>query len=148
MSAAGFWSRPKIRKWTEYTVTTVFWIMWFYLILPIISLALWMAGYQLFVDEMLVHGGYASLLAELRNYGIVILSMSAIMVIWIKWNQRHYGLHNKRTHQPSAVTGPEQAEGAGLTLDQLVQLQGSRHVIADFDENDQLMIHGLTRPKN
>jgi len=141
MSAAPFWSKPKVRRITELTITTAFWFAWFYLILPLISLMLWLVGYQLFVDEMLVRGGYVALLAELRNYGLVLLVMGIVMLIWIKWNQRHYGLHNKRTHQPVPLTVIEQAAEAGLSTTQLLHLQASRRMTADFDDQDRMQVH-------
>lgn len=140
MSAGPFWRRPRVRRLTELTITTAFWFAWIYLILPLLSLLLWLAGYQLFVEEMLVLGGYEALLGELRIYGLVILAMSLVMLAWIGWNRRHYGRHNKRTRQPPAVTPDEQAAQAGLTAAELAGLQSARRATVDFDDQDRLRI--------
>ena len=140
MSAGPFWSRPVIRSVTELTITTAFWFAWVYLILPLISLLLWLAGYHLFVDEMLVRGGYEALLDELLNYGLVILGMSLVVLTWIGWNQRRYGRHNKRTRQPLAVAVDEQVMTAGLGLEELAALQAARQATVDFDDQDRLHI--------
>ena len=140
MSAGPFWRRPRVRHLTELTITTAFWFAWVYLILPLLSLLLWLVGYQLFVEEMLVLGGYQALLRELRIYGLVILAMSLVMLVWISWIRHHYGRHNKRTHQPSAVTPDEQAAHAGLTAAELAGLQAARQATVDFDEQDRLRI--------
>jgi nucleoside-diphosphate kinase len=53
-----------LQRATEYTLTTLFWMAWLYLIMPLLSLMLWAAGVHFFVDEMLVRGGYEALLRE------------------------------------------------------------------------------------
>lgn len=140
MSAGPFWQRPRVRHLTELTITTAFWFAWVYLILPLLSLLLWLAGYQLFTEEMMVRGGYQGLLRELRTYGLVILAMSLLMLVWIAWNQRRYGMHNQRIHQPQSLTLSEQAAQAGLTLDEMTALQATHRIVLDFDDQDRLLI--------
>lgn len=140
MSAGPFWWRPQVRRLTELTITVAFWFAWVYLILPLFSLLLWLVGYQLFTEEMLARGGYQALLRELRTYGLVILAMSLVMLIWIAWNQRRYGSHNQRIHQPPSLTLSEQAAQAGLTSDEMTALQTTRCMVLDFDDQDRMLI--------
>lgn len=140
MSAGRFWSRPVVRRVTEITITTAFWFAWAYLILPLVNLLMWLLGVRLFVDEMLVRGGHVALLAELRNYGLVILGMAVVMLLWIAWNRRRYGMRNQRVHQPHPLTTMEQAAQAGVSPDQLDTLQTARRVVLDFDDQDRLQI--------
>ena len=142
MSAARFWSRPAVRRATELTLTTVFWFAWIYLILPLVNLLMWALGYQMFVDEMVVRGGYVALLAELRIDGLVVLVMALVMLLWIEWNQRRYGRHNHRLHQPEPLGLAEQAAAAGLTTIEVTALQAARSAHVDFDEFNRLRLHG------
>jgi len=135
-----FFVRPAVRRSTELGVTALFWLAWIYLISPLLSLLLWLVGVRLFVDEMLVRGGYQALLRELWDYGLVIGLMFAGVSVWIAWNQRHYGRHNKRTQPPLAVNAAEVARHAGLTMTELGDLQGARHAVVDFDDADRLQI--------
>jgi len=140
MSAGPFWSRPAVRRVTEISITMAFWLVWVYLILPLVNLLMWLLGVRLFVDEMLVQGGYVALLAELRTYGLAVLGMSLAMLVWIEWNQRRYGVHNQRLHSPHPLTSFEQAALAGLTVDDLAALQTAQCVVLDFDEQDRLVV--------
>jgi poly-beta-1,6-N-acetyl-D-glucosamine biosynthesis protein PgaD len=128
------------RHATEYTVTTLFWLAWLYLVMPLVSLLLWALGVQLFMDEMLVRGGYEALIGELANYSLVILSMLAATLIWVYWNLRHYGRHEKRTFQPAPVSVEEMATSSGLAADVMPGIWASRQLRITFDDNDHPMI--------
>lgn len=133
----------KPSKWrhaTEFTVTTLFWLAWLYLVMPLVSLLLWALGVQLFMDEMLVRGGYEALIGELVNYSLVILSMLAATLIWVYWNLRHYGRHEKRTLQPAPVSVEEIAASSGLAPDVILGIWASSRLRITFDDNDQPMI--------
>ena len=135
------------RSWrwiTELTLTALFWAAWLYLIMPLLSLLLWFFGYRLFHEEMLVRGGYEALLAELGHYGLVTLAILLAVLLWMRWNMRHYGDHNKRTHQPMPVQTAELADYAGLRPVQVSQLQATGHARVTFDEHDRLVIRDLS----
>jgi poly-beta-1,6-N-acetyl-D-glucosamine biosynthesis protein PgaD len=48
---------PPLRLMAEATATALFWGMWLYVIMPLVSLLLWFAGVQVFVEQMLTLGG-------------------------------------------------------------------------------------------
>lgn len=135
-----FWRRPAVQHTAVVTLTALFWLAWLYLIAPLLSLVLWLLGYRIFVDEILGQGGYQALLAELRRYGLVVLGMWLAMLVWVDWNLRHYGGHNKRIQPPIPVSLPEQAQQAGITTDELMALQATRVQLLDFDEQDRLLV--------
>ena len=108
------WERTDLQRVAEFTITTLFWLVWLYLIMPLVSLLLWLVGVQLFMDEMIVRGGLQALIEELLRYGLVVLAMLAATLLWVNWNLRHYGGHNKRTHQPQPVSLNELAVDSGL----------------------------------
>lgn len=135
--------RQKPSKWrhaTEFTVTTLFWLAWLYLVMPLVSLMLWALGVQLFMDEMLVRGGYEALIGELANYSLVILSMLVMTTIWVYWNLRHYGRHEKRNLQPLPVSVAETAASSGLAAKDIQRILASRRLHIAFDDSDQPMI--------
>lgn len=142
MNTTGYWRRPRVQRAAVLSLTTFFWMIWLYLIMPLLSLLMWLAGYQLFVEEMVVLGGYEALLGELRHYGLTVLAILLGILLWIDWNQRRYGRHNQRTVQPSPVTVAEQAEHAGLTPETLTTLRTARRTVVDFDEQDRLRMRG------
>lgn len=143
MSAGRFWTRPQVHRLAELSITTLFWLAWFYLITPLLSLVMWLAGISLFVDEMLVQDGYVSLLVELRSYGLIILGMLLAMLVWVDWNLRRYGRHNHRLQHPLPVTTQEMAQQAGLTTEVLAGLGTARTATVDYDEQDRLLVREM-----
>ena len=129
-----------LQRATEYTLTTLFWMAWLYLIMPLLSLMLWAAGVHFFVDEMLVRGGYEALLRELVHYGVVILCMLFVVLVWVDWNIRHYGCHNKRTHLPQPLSIEELAASSGLSVAEVSCMQQAKRVAIGFDDNDRPVI--------
>lgn len=132
--------QPPWRMALEVTVTSVFWGLWFYLVMPLVSALLWLAGVQVFVEQMIERGGYETLLDKLSAYGGVVLAMLLAITLWIAWNKRHYGSHNTRTHALAAVTLMEEGAAAGVEPARLGQLQDSRRLVVRFDENDELVV--------
>jgi poly-beta-1,6-N-acetyl-D-glucosamine biosynthesis protein PgaD len=71
-------------------LTVLFWGMWVYLVLPVVSLVLWVLGVRLFIHEM-AQGGYEALLASLAAYSSVLLVLIGLLALWIGWNVARYG---------------------------------------------------------
>lgn len=140
MSAIRSWRRSMAERAAVLSLTTFFWMVWLYFLTPLLSLLLWLAGYQLFTEEMLDRGGYQALLGELRHYGLVAVGMLLAMLSWVDWNLRHYGSHNKRIQGPDALLPEETARRAGLTMEETAFLQQARELSVDFDAQDRLMI--------
>jgi biofilm PGA synthesis protein PgaD len=132
--------QQKWRRATEFTLTTLFWLAWLYLIMPLVSLLLWALGVRLFVEEMIVRGGYEALIGEIVNYSLVILTMLVATLIWVYWNLRRYGRHEKRTRQPAPVSLAEIAANSGLTSKIILGLWDSRRLWIRFDDNDHPII--------
>ncbi len=128
--------QPGLQRAAEFTITTLFWLAWLYLIMPLVSLLLWMLGVELFVEVMITRGGYQALLEELVHYGLVILGILAVTLIWVNWNLRHYGGHNKRILQPQPVSVEELAAYSGLSRTGIAGMQATRQLLITFDDSD------------
>jgi biofilm PGA synthesis protein PgaD len=129
-----------MQRAAEFTITTLFWLAWLYLIMPLVSLLLWIVGIQLFMEEMIVRGGYHALIGEFVHYGLVILAMLAVTLTWVYWNLRRYGEHEKRTKQPAPVSLGEIAATSGLTPDVILGVWAKRRLRITFDDNDHPVI--------
>jgi len=133
-------SRARAQRIAEVTITALFWAAWLYLVMPLLSLLLWFAGIHLFVEEMIVRGGYEALRGELLHYGFVILGILLVISLWVIWNHQRYGRHNLRIHQPLTVGLNEQAQHVGLSTQALRTLQSRRYLLVTFDDKDRLVI--------
>lgn len=125
--------------WFEVLITTLFWGVWLYVVMPILSLILWIAGYQVFVEQMITLGGYETFLEKVNTYGLVVLLIMVATIIWVNWNLRHYGHHNTRTHMIADVTLAESAAVAGVDVAKLQQIQTTRRIVIEYDERDYLV---------
>jgi poly-beta-1,6-N-acetyl-D-glucosamine biosynthesis protein PgaD len=135
--------KQKPSRWhraTEFTITTLFWLVWLYLVMPFLSLLMWAFGVSLFVEEMIVRGGYEALIGELLYYSMVMLAMLAMTLLWVYWNLRHYGAHEKRTQQPVPVSIDETAASTGLSPGKLQELHFTRRLRLTFDADDRIVI--------
>jgi len=136
-----------LQRAAEFTLTTLFWLAWLYLIMPLVSLLLWMVGVQLFVDEMITRGGLQALIEELLQYGLVVLGMLVATLLWVNWNLRHYGGHNKRTHQPQPVSLDEIVTDTGLSLAEIIEIRKTRSLLITFDASDRPVIRIRDKPE-
>jgi len=128
------------RRATEFTITTLFWLAWLYLVMPLVSLLLWALGVRLFVEEMVVRGGFEVLISEMARYSLVILAMLFVTIVWVYWNLRHYGRHEQRTHQPVSVSLEEIANTSGLTTDEILYIRSKKRLWVTFEINDHPVI--------
>lgn len=136
-------SKPESwRVGVELVITGLFWGIWLYFTLPLLSLMLWFAGIYIFVEQMVLLGGYQSFLDRLFEYGLVILGMMLLTLVWINWNMRYHGLGNKRARPPVPVTNREVAEFAGVSHETIKSLQRRRHAVVYFNDRDQLVVVG------
>jgi biofilm PGA synthesis protein PgaD len=136
-----------LQRAAEFTLTTLFWMAWLYLIMPLVSLLLWMVGIQLFVEEMITRGGLQALIEELLQYGLVVLGMLVATLLWVNWNLRHYGGHNKRTHQPQPVSLDEIVTDTGLSLAEIIEIRKTRSLLITFDTSDRPVIRIRDKPE-
>lgn len=124
----------------EVLLTVIFWVLWIYLIMPLLSLMLWSVGVYLFVDRMVTLGGYHAFADQLYNYGGVVLVMWLALSVWVFWNLRRYGRNNRRTVQPDYVTDAKMAETMHLPFELIGQLHVSRQISLHFDQHERPII--------
>lgn len=133
------------RRAFELLVTLVFWGLWAYLVSPLLSLLLWLAGIYLFVDRMITLGGYEAFAQQLTRYSIAVLVMWILLTAWVLWNQARYGRHNRRSIVPRHVTAAQMAEAMGLPAPTVDELRRSRMVFLHYDEHRKPVIERLKR---
>ncbi len=126
------------QRWTLRLVTTVFWMFWVYLWLPLISLLAWIFGIHIFEYEMLERGGYQSLLDLLGIYFAVIFLMGGGLVAWAGYNILRFRGESERRKPGAAVTMEAQAQHFNVDAGQLEQWRKSQKLIIDHGDNSQI----------
>ena len=81
-------------------LTLVFWMVWIYLWLPLITVAAWAFGVHRFVDFLLVEEGLAALHRVLHFYLIVIAVMGGTLLAWANYNRLRFTGRERRKAVP------------------------------------------------
>jgi poly-beta-1,6-N-acetyl-D-glucosamine biosynthesis protein PgaD len=137
---------PPAQYAMEVTLTVLFWGLWLYVIAPLLSIVLWLAGVNVFVEQMITLGGYQHFLEKLGTYGLVVFAIMCATFGWVAWNVGRYGKRNTRRRAPPPVTLKETATIAGLSRDAVRHLQKQRRLVVDFDEHNRLLPQNLPPP--
>ncbi len=130
----------QLRRLTELALTLLFWGVWIYLVTPLLSLLLWLAGIYLFVDRMITLGGYRGFADQLLNYSVTVLLMWALLTLWVFWNLTRYGHHERRNVRPRHVSDRQMAEAMGLPEDLVHDLRRARRVALHFKSENRPVI--------
>jgi biofilm PGA synthesis N-glycosyltransferase PgaC len=123
----------------ELLFTLVFWGLWTYLILPLLSLFLWFAGIYLFTDRMIAMGGYQVFADQLVTYAGIIAIMWVSLTAWVLWNMMRYGRRDHRNTIPSHVSRTQLGEVTGLGAEVVDELRNSQ-LISMYYREDQPVV--------
>jgi len=94
------------RRGTEWSITTIGWIIWFFLCRPLILVFLWFIGMEIFYEHMIHLGGLQGLK---EIWGIYLFVILIIFLVVRGWNVYNYFKFRKkdRRQQAPAVTAAE-----------------------------------------
>jgi poly-beta-1,6-N-acetyl-D-glucosamine biosynthesis protein PgaD len=121
-------------------LTVLFWGVWLYLVLPLVSLLLWAFGVR-FLVEQIRRGGYEGLLGSLITYGMVLLVLVSLLALWITWNVVRYGgSSDRRTVKRAEVPDWVVRETFRIDASLLSVLRAERLVRVDFKGDDVMLI--------
>ena len=125
------------RRMAEVSVTIVFWALWTYFVIPLISLVLWFAGIYLFADRMIALGGYRSFAQQLATYGLTVAAMAALLAAWVYWNRRRYGSRERRIARPVHVSEARMARAMGMSADTIANARVQKQLSIDFENENR-----------
>lgn len=125
----------------EFAATAAFWALWLYIITPLLTIVLWIAGVHVFDKEMLELGGYELFVHKLSTYGVVVLLIMLVCLLWVTWNVKRYSGRNARVKVQTLSTN-EIAAMAGIEAQVLDGIQKAKRLVVDFDEKDRLLVVG------
>lgn len=101
--------RPDLQPWQQKAVfsvaTVAFWLLWFWLWLPLVTLAGWLFFGNRFGLHMIALDGYKGFLGTLAVYGVVILCMGGSLLLWAKYNHLRFRDLERRKSAPVPTLG-------------------------------------------
>ena len=118
-------------------LTLVFWVVWFYLWTPLVSLVAWLFGLDLLYNEMVLFDGWHALQDLLGWYALVIVLLAFILGSWAWYNLKRFGVRDKRRQAP-AVTPSEVAGHFGLPEGDLAAIKSARRVVISHDDRSHV----------
>jgi len=119
-------------------LTFLFWLIWFYLWIPLISLGGWLFGVDLIHDEMVVRDGLNSLIELLGVYFLVIFLISAILGIWAIVNLWRFRGKNRRG--PRATVSEEKlSDDFNVSSQQVVAWRQCRRLVISHDAEGNIV---------
>lgn len=135
-----FWRiLPATEKYSEMILMFISWSLWVYLVTPLISLVVWVAGAYLFKKEML--SPYSlEMFSNALNYGGVLLVMWVFTAFWIIWNHSRYSKKNRRNTKAPMVTMEQLSEKTNLSSESITYLRKTKESFLHFDDDDHPII--------
>lgn len=142
------WSRRRPLPAGLVSLLTVgFWAVWLYLVMPLISLLLWVFGVRLFMKEF-SNGGYEGLRSSVAAYSSVLLVLAGLLMLWIAWNVERYGGPNDRRTAKRPEVADEKVREAFHLDDGLLQvLRNERLVRLDLGPDGRVMMIAAAGPQ-
>ncbi|MDX8411107.1 MAG: poly-beta-1,6-N-acetyl-D-glucosamine biosynthesis protein PgaD [Mariprofundaceae bacterium] len=94
------------RKIMDYSFTAIMWVIWLYLLLPLISLVLWALGIHYFYNQIIATTNAPDVMAMMSMAGWSVLCVFVVLRLWGLYNYWAFGKHNRRkTKEMSSIYG-------------------------------------------
>lgn len=113
------------------------WVMWIYLLVPLVTLCSWVLGDKKMINQMRWFGGYKSLLELMEIYAVTLLIMAALWLVWVL-----YRALRKRSILLAAqkkVNDTELCAFYQVKADELQQCRTASMITVFYDENGHIV---------
>jgi biofilm PGA synthesis protein PgaD len=128
------------------TVTWLFWMVWMYLWLPVVTIVGWYFSVHSSFDQMVERLGYVEFLRLLPRYLLVVAGAGGALLLWSYLQYRRFHGRERRTNQ-KVTSSREIAAHLGLCGDALQGWQGERRLTAFHEQDGRLIrVQGAETP--
>ncbi len=118
-------------------MTALMWVFWVYLLLPMLSIILWLLGGFFFYHEVIYQGGYQYLIELCKKLGFTVVIAFSILRFWGYYNYVAFGKKNRRK-MVKKTTPEELAQIFNISSLQVLELQKQKEVHLDASNCLQL----------
>ena len=127
----------KNQRYIYTAITLLFWLVWIYLWLPLLSLAAWAVGFEFFYQHMIVLEGLDGLIELLGLYLLVIFILGTALILWASYNLiRFRGKDKRKLQLPVDIHG--MAEYHGVSMTRLAAALKSRRMLVRHYDNGKI----------
>jgi biofilm PGA synthesis protein PgaD len=118
-------------------VTFIFWAVYVYLWMPLITLFAWWIGVKLFHINFIQQDGAAALLDNLALYALIILLISTTLILWAYIEQlRFKGKHRRQTG--NTVTVQQVADKYKINEHKLARIRKKKVLEVHFSNQGEI----------
>ncbi|MCD2450647.1 poly-beta-1,6-N-acetyl-D-glucosamine biosynthesis protein PgaD [Methylicorpusculum oleiharenae] len=125
------------QKYLSTLLTFVFWVIWLYLWMPLITLIGWWTGIDLFYVHMIKLNGNQLLYQDLFFFLKGISLLGSTLAIWALYNYFRFRKVDRRTALPP-VKNEQLSAFFGIEKDNLHNLQDTKYISVYFDQDGQI----------
>jgi biofilm PGA synthesis protein PgaD len=126
--------QSSVQRYGWSSLTFIFWGVYVYLWLPLLTLLAWWVGAQLFDYHMIQLQGYAGLIDKLTLYSLIIFIISAILIGWAELNRMRFKNQLRRMDVADVTIG-EVAKKYNLQEHQLAELRQKKSMKVHFSDS-------------
>ena len=130
------WQTPKQRILLG-SITLIFWMIWFYLWIPIISILAWVFGIKVFEYHMIELEGYKDLIALLGWYATGITLLGGSLIAWATYNIQRFKESTRRGSR-SEVSVEDQADHFQVDVKDVQIWREMQLIVIEHNENLQI----------
>ncbi len=120
------------QRYSFSVVTFLFWVLWFYLWNPLVSLLAWMFGARIFYDNMIALGGWPGLIEKLTAYVLTLFAMGLVFFGWALYNNFRF-YNKKRRGKMWKVNALNLSDYFKITPDDVLSCKSSKRFVVNFD---------------
>jgi biofilm PGA synthesis protein PgaD len=126
--------QSNIHRYGWGSVTFIFWMIYIYLWLPLITLVAWWFGAKLFNLHMIQLEGYVGLLNNLGLYSVIIFVISLILIGWAELDRMRFKDKLRRLGN-NTVSVAEIAQKYNMQEHELTQLRQKKSMLVHFSDD-------------
>jgi biofilm PGA synthesis protein PgaD len=123
------------QKSTSAVISSLGWIVWVYLFIPLLSAFAWWLGYRR-VDRYLIHND-AGFVQQIELIAPIIIVLGAFLLLWAVYNLRRFR-NKERRERPTDVTIAEVAHFFEISAEVAEAAQRSQISIYHFDDTGRI----------
>ena len=125
------------QRYASAILTLMFWVLWFYLWIPVLSLLAWLLGFEAFYREMILYEGLYGERLLLAKYAITIVVIGTGYLAWALYNQFRFRGRERR-HRHRRVDKEALAEAFEIEPIDVSRLQAGRRSTIAHDETGRI----------
>ena len=112
--------------------TFVFWVIWFYLWIPVLTFIAWVASIDVLYYQFIEMGGLENIVNDLVFIISGVTALGGTLVVWASYNYiRFKGEDRRKAFAP--VTTDQLADAFGVDASMLSDWQESKYISLGFD---------------